>query len=384
MAALAGLALLYFRSAGLRHLPVVVPGLVDVALLVAWRETTTLPEDFRRAVPTILPGAALLTAYLVTQVAHLRPVARAIWLLPVALAGLLLTTVMPMLRTPPMQGVHAQIAELANQLPESAVVVIDRRIPGHMALALQHSFNRSSFRLEARPPGDVGLSSFFHRFLDAGYPVFVAMAPMVGDQAAMLKRSDLAEFDIRPMRLVTLQYDLIAPVRRRFPRDLRTDTVPVALYQIREVDPAGAALPLVLDIGRSDLHAVLEGFHMPELFQSTEARWTASEARIALPRLAPMPQRNVTLLLRFSADRPAGVPAPTIQLAIDDLPAGRLESAGPDFLEYRVVLPPAALARLLAGPSVLSVSTDSFTPKDVGLNEDARQLGVVLDWVRIE
>jgi hypothetical protein len=42
------------------------------------------------------------------------------------------------------------------------------------------------------------------------------------------------------------------------------------------------------------------------------------------------------------------------------------------------------MARLLAGPVILSMASDVFVPKDVAGGTDDRRLGVMLDWVRVE
>ena len=55
-----------------------------------------------------------------------------------------------------------------------------------------------------------------------------------------------------------------------------------------------------------------------------------------------------------------------------------------DFQLVEMPLPDWSLTRLAAGPSVLTVSVPTFVPAEHGMGEDARQLGAVVDWVRVD
>ena len=73
-----------------------------------------------------------------------------------------------------------------------------------------------------------------------------------------------------------------------------------------------------------------------------------------------------------------------MHVAIDGVPAGTTVPLTSQLSEYRLVLPAEVQARVLAGPTVLSMTSDSFVPNDAGVNADSRRLGVVVDWIRIE
>ena len=380
----AGLAMILTRPLNWRVLPVLVPFLVGAMLMLAWRESGILPADFRRAVPAVLPGAILLIGFVVGTVANSRgwPSA-AIWLLPIGLGGWYLAETAPILRTPPGRHIHAQVAYLANQLPPDAIVLTDRSVPGHLALALQYTFGRLALRMDSRPMAGDGIAPLVERSLAAGRPLFAAVAPLVTDRPTGLRRSDVAGFDMREAFSTTLRYDVIVPVRGLFPSRQRVDEVPITLYRINARDTTASARPLSIDIGGDDFAFIIRGFHAPEPLQSGTARWTTGDALIALPRLESA-RSSPTIILRLSANRPPGTAPPAVQLLIDDLPLGTISSATPDVREYRLDVPEAVHTRMLAAPTMLTIATEPFVPKAVGLNDDKRQLGILLDWVRIE
>jgi len=384
-AALVGLLLLSKR-ADARPLPLIVPLVAQAGLLLAFHQATTLPDDFRRAVPILLPGAMLLIGFLVSQVAR-----RGTWatlvigLLPLGLATGFLSDAGPILRMPPMQGTHAQLAELGARIPPDALVLSDTSVPGHMALALNYTFDRPSVRMILRPTGGDGIAPLVSAALAGGRQVFVAVAPMIEQRPLWFWRSDFAGFDIQQAHEVTLRYDVLARTRGEFPRQLRTDTPTVVLYRVRALDfQTQVTLPLTVDVGVDDFRSLVDGFHAPEPFHATRARWTTGDSRIALPRLAASASGRMALVLRFAADRPPGHAPVEMHLTIGGIPVGAITVATIELREYRVPLSPAVMKRLLAGPSILSIVSDVFVPKDIIGGTDDRRLGVMLDWVRVE
>jgi hypothetical protein len=381
-----GVTMILRRPLNWRVLPVLVPVLASTMLMLAWGENSTLPADFRRMVPVILPGVTLLIGFVVGSIANSRgwPSA-AIWLLPFGLGGWYLYQASPVLRTPPGQHIHAQLAALAEKIPANAVVLTDRSVPGHLALALQYTFERSALRMEKRPAEGLGIAPLVENVLASGRPLFAAVAPLVAERPSGLRRSDAAGFDMRESSVTSLEYDILVPARGRFPKVLRRDEVPIALYEIKNRDANTIATrPLTFDIGGDDIAFIIRGFHAPEVSQSTRTRWTTDSAQVALPRLGSEGTAHPALVLRLSAMRPPGFKPATVRVSIDDMTVGVIEQTTADLRDYRIALPPAVLAKVLAMPTTLTLTADSFVPKAAGFNDDPRRLGIVLDFVRIE
>ncbi len=384
--ALAGLGLVLTRGASVRVLPVVLPFVASAMLLLAWHETTTLPHDFRRAVPVILPGAMLLVGAFVAGVSRLRSwLGRAVWLVPLGLSVVFLQDSWSILRRPLAQGIHAQVAEIAARIPPDALVLTDKSIPGHVAAALQYTFDRPALRLSARPTGEADLARLISRAVASGRQVFAAIAPFALDRPDSLWRSDFAAFALHEESVVPLHYEVLLPVRGAFPREHRVDQLSVALYRI---DARGtesrAALPLMVDIGGDDFSFLIQGFHAAESSESVSVRWTTGDSRLALPRLASPPAGSLALVFRFSAFRPPNRPPPAVRIAIDGLPVGVINDTTSDQREHRLLLPTAIADRMMSGPTMLSITSDTFVPRDTSSSTDGRKLGILLDWVRIE
>jgi hypothetical protein len=190
---------------------------------------------------------------------------------------------------------------------------------------------------------------------------------------------------VRPAGVVPLRYTVLVSSGTAFPRTLRTVETNVELYEVTRAAAAhAAALPLVLDLGEGDFAFALRGFYWSESMGSARARWTSGEAQILVPRLTVPEGRDVTLLLRLATFRPAGIAPPTIRVALDDAEIGAIAGSGPDFSVYRITVNASAVARLRAGESALTIRTGTFLPKAVGLGDDARALGIALDWIRFE
>jgi hypothetical protein len=386
VAALAGCGILLWRADLFRVFPVVAPFVAEAALLGLWRTSAALHADFRRLVPVILPMAALFIAVVVAE-ASTRPsraLRAAAWALPIGLISLWAWQAWPVLREPPMQGVHDQVALLARQIPAGAVVLSDRSAPSQLPLALQSAFARVTLPVMQRPSSASSLRAFVDRVLASGRPAYVMIAGYEGEVPLRLWRSDFVRFDVRRAGVIPLRYTALVPALRGMPRQLPTTSVNVELYEVTALTAGrSVGLPVVIDIGDVDFDAVLSGFYGREFMPSARARWTSGLARVALPRVASG-LSPAALVLRAAAYRPAGIPAPTVRLSIDGTPVGTITGPGPGFAVYRVRLGEAAAARLRAGPTTLTLATDTFVPRAAGLGGDARELGVALDWIRLE
>lgn len=130
-----------------------------------------------------------------------------------------------------------------------------------------------------------------------------------------------------------------------------------------------AAPALRVEIGAFGDTAFLTGVHAAERNPSENFRWSTARAVLRVPRLWGGPQ---LLRLRLHGFRPAGTPAPRVQVLADGRPIALLQtSAG--LREYALALPAASGADTLV---VLECEA-------VALPGDPRELGVALDWAEL-
>lgn len=382
VAAFGGLVLLLWRTDGLRTLPMVLPFVAEAVLLGTWRETVALSADFRRVVPVMLPLATLYTGVLVaTGASHPRRALRiAAWTVAGGIGSLWIWQVWPVLRQPPLQNLHNQVAQLAGRIPPGAVVISDRSVPSHLPLALQSSFGRIALPLIERPGSTAALQSFVEHVRASGRPAYVMVASS-GIVPQRLRRTDFVDFSLRQVDVVPLHYTQLVPVLREMPRALPTTSVFVELYELTPgSDGHGAALPVVINIGDTGFESMLGGFYAAESMPSARARWTGGEGTVALPRVG-RGARPASLVLRLAAYRPPGLPPPTVRLRLDGAPVGTIMSPGPSFGVYRLRLDEATSTLLTERATTLTVASDTFVPHAAGLGADLRVLGVAIDWI---
>jgi hypothetical protein len=383
-AALAGLGVVLWRGDRARLFLLVAPFVAEVVLLAAWREPAGLSTDFRRLVPVILPAAALFVGILVAEVSTLPlRVMGVVWILPVGLGLLGLCQAWPVVWAWPMHGLESQVAALATRLPSDAVVVSDRSVPSHLALALQSTYGRVSIPVWERPP--VGsFHSFIEGVLASGHPAFVMIAPYEGELPRRLWRSDFNGFDVHLAGTVPLEYRSLVPALTGMPRVFPATTTGVELYRLTHLAAGpGAELPAMIDIGKGDFASVLRGFYAPEVTESAWTRWSSGEAQVLLPEVAAGGS-PLTLVLRVAAYRPPGVPAPKVRVFIDGVVVGAIDGPGPELSVFRLPLGADTSARLRVRAMTLTITSDTFVPKTAGLGNDMRVLGIVLDWIRLE
>ncbi len=373
------------RDRDRRLLPLLAPFAAEAVLWVVWREKTTWPADFRRFVPVVLPLGLLFTGALAAHVAEIGARARrGAWIVVAGLVALWVGQAWPTLRTPPMQGVHVQVEEIASRIPASAIVISDRSSPSHLPLALQATFGREGIEVTERVPPGGALQAFIGNALAANRRVYVMLAGYTDDLPRRLWRSDFEGLRVTPAFAAPLAYTVLESSAVAFPRRLTEVRTEVELYDVgREEGAPPVTLPFTADFGERDFAFALRGFYAGESMPSARARWTSGQAQIAIPRLV-VAGPGATLVVRLAADRPPRVAAPTVRVDLDGAEIGVIVGPRPGFSEYRFALGGAMVSRLRAGDSTLTIHADTFVPKAVGAGDDTRVLGVALDWIRLE
>jgi hypothetical protein len=72
-----------------------------------------------------------------------------------------------------------------------------------------------------------------------------------------------------------------------------------------------------------------------------------------------------------------------MHVSLDGVEIGVTPALGPGFQLVEMPLPSWSLTRLTAGPSVLTLAVPTFVPAEHGMGSDTRQLGAVVDWIRL-
>jgi hypothetical protein len=139
---------------------------------------------------------------------------------------------------------------------------------------------------------------------------------------------------------------------------------------------------VTVEIGAADLSARIDGFHDAEQMGDASTRWTRDMALVQLPQMETASRG--TLVLRLAAPRAASVAPPRMRVSLDGVEVGTTPALGPAFQLVELPLPGWSLTRLSAGPTVLTLAVPTFVPAEHGMGADTRQLGAVVDWVRVD
>jgi len=340
------------------------------------RDRSNMPMLLRRFVPVVLPLSALAVGMLIDRVWRRgviwRVVAMAGW---AALVAIWMSHARPLIGATPMVGVHEQIARLAAGLPDAAIVVTDQTTPSHFGLSLHGSFQRDVLWVRPTASTAAVLERLARR---AARPLVIARGPS-GPAEGVLTGRDLVGFTLSPARVETLQMTQMEATADRLPSAIVTRASTIEFYIARPRE--ATAWPATVEIGAADLSARLDGFYDAEQMGEASARWTRDQAQMQLPRLQPV--AHATLVLRLAAPRAATMPSPLMHVSLDGVEIGVTPALGPGFQLAEMPLPGWSLTRLTAGPSVLTLSTPTFVPAEHGMGGDTRQLGAVVDWIRL-
>ena len=134
------------------------------------------------------------------------------------------------------------------------------------------------------------------------------------------------------------------------------------------------SLPLQMDIGTGDLRWRGQGFHAAEQMRDASVRWTNGRGSLG----------SAHLILRLAAPRLADWPGVELSVRLHDRIDGAVSPVSSGFSTFTLELDGATLDRLASGQSTIERLSPTFVPRAVGLGDDPRELGVVVDWVRIE
>ena len=372
---LLGIMLFVLGPRGRRAVPAGLLLLGGLAYIGNPMDDRTLPWALRRYVPILLPLAMLGVAHAVV-VARERWNLRVVLLVPVVLGGWFVWNSWPIIAQPLMQGASADIEKITRATESSSLLVWDAGTPSHLAMATHVAGDRQSYLA----PYDAGAGPAIRRMvvdaIGGGRAVYLIVDGQQGTISGQPWPERLAGLDLRPAQAVSVRSDRLVQIGK--PLEFWVDQIDrrLHLYAVRpaESDPP----PLRLDVGEWDLPYLGSGFYPAEKQEGAMVRWTASHATVQVPpRFVPSAE-YAQLVLRLATRRPGAGRVP-VELDWNGQPMARVELT-PEFAEYRIALNVAHADR----GGALTLRSPPFVPREVGLGEDRRSLGVLVDWIAVE
>ncbi|NIV35645.1 MAG: hypothetical protein GWN58_41185 [Anaerolineae bacterium] len=334
----------------------------------------------RRYVPIVIPmlmiyaAVAIVTTSRVQRVWVGRPVGGSLAL--VLMAGLVYQArfVLPQRD---LRGAVEQLTNLNARLKSEAIILISEPAESLFAdtlgVPLRFIFGHDIATVRR---DDASVQPFIERMMEQaaqqGRPVqLIAVDPIAPAVRQALSLQPVEMFPMTLQMLMNTFYD--------YPAVIQTAYYGIEIYDVvglrspYTLDPSG---PIEIDVGTFDTPFIRTGFYGKELLPGDATmRWTAGEAALDIPLSTEEP---ITLNVRAMIYRPEGVAADPVTVWLDGERVGQFTPS-----ETWQVFSFRAQPQPVGGVSSLQFQTVTFNPAGLQINADTRDLGFLVDWVKI-
>lgn len=167
------------------------------------------------------------------------------------------------------------------------------------------------------------------------------------------------------------------------PKDIYTKDLSVNIYRFLPGDEKVDNREYVIDIGApTDINYRLEDFYGVEGNLDDNYRWTGANPRIEMKLMEPIDPEAETceMVIRSAHFLPEDMEEEEVDIYINGYRIATIDVAKePD--EQKLSFP----SHILRGEGTLSIelSTKAWSPKELKVGEDERELGLMIDWIKI-
>ncbi len=386
-AAMAGLAFMSWRSFWPR-LTFLVATLVFACFI--FFKIRIIPEHFwlaRRFLPVILPatclliGAALWGPLSILGQRSSRATRTALAIPGLALFAFLSTQFLSasrgVMEHVEYAGVIPQLEAMNAEFGDDDLVLIEARAASDMhtlAVPLAYVYARKVLLMTDRNP-DPELFARFHAWARQRYKRLL----FVGGGGSRVLSPAIDAIAVEGTQFRIPEFERSYP---EAPRQVKLKQFDFGIYEL--VPRSATTKPFDLDVGGTDdLHVV--NFHGKERpgDGTTNFRWSRPESFVLIPDLVDGMSRLTVWL--SAGGRPAALPPPTVGVRLADRQLGTV-TVTDDVLPYEFTIAEDHAAELMSSDELIQVSitSNSWNPSDALGGEDTRELGVMVDRLRIE
>ncbi len=347
-----------------RYLPIILPLVCAMAAAAAWWAFTAASERPRDRVRSRRRTAALAAGALAGVV------------VTVILGWTFLTATGAIAAHVEYAGVIPALEKISARFGDRDLVVVESRgsSDAHiLATPLAYIYARQVLLLNSPRPEPEPFAEFL-RWASAHYDHVYFLA----DGGTALATPKVEVRPIATERIETPEYE---SVRNGYPRQARLKKFGLSIFELSPVSAGSSRAVTDIDVGGPDDVWVLR-IHAKERQGAVSYRWTRNISYINMMGLDPG-SRTVTLWLS-SGGRPAAAGAATVRVRLNDIDLGEL-GVKDGFAPYSLAIPTdvATAAGARTDASVLRLESTVWNPGKVLGVPDDRQLGVMLDRVRI-
>ncbi len=333
----------------------------------------------RRYVPAVVPFLTVGIAYGIVRLWSLRVRWRATgWL-----AFLCVLTLIPWLcfqgraiwTLSEYSGLYSQIRAIAHRLDPHAVLLFDDAPPvgvgATVGTPLQYGYGFTSFDLQEADLSAAALENAVADWTSQGRPVYW----VVGPEPVLRPPEALSP---RPAFGVWLDTTVMERSYFDFPDEKLAYRVPLEFYSLASHGTGDACtLPYHIDIGLLDSLEAASGFYDKELLGVRTVRWTNGDGLVVPACLPSELTSTATVEITLATSRSTTLESSGVQVWVGAETFGGF-ALGDGFQTVAFSVPVAELKA--KGVRIVS---DTWVPKEHGVGNDVRSLGVLVDSVTI-
>jgi len=273
------------------------------------------------------------------------------------------------------EGLAAHLDTLSRRFGDRDLVLVESRNSSDahvLAAPLAYTYGRHVLQVLSPRPDRAA----FDRFCQWATGTY-AHVYFVADGGTDISPGGIA---ITPVASQSFEIPEYESASNAYPRSIRHKKFSLSVFELSRSDEP--TVKTDIDVGMLDDVWVLR-FYAKERDGEVSFRWVRNMSFVSLMGIAP-DSRGVTLRMS-SGGRPARAGAARVQVYLNDRLLGEVEVAD-GFHDYTVPITPAAAgdAARKPGASVLRLMSTTWSPKQILGGPDDRQLGVMLDRVRVE
>ena len=373
----------------IRPLPLLL--LLGVFLLFYGYKSRAFPDNYwviRRyaevTIPAllILAGLAMQRLYRLASI-HPRVGARSgsrRFLLQVCGSGLLIAMVAaqtvaawPFFRQGELGGTWAQMALLASRTLEADVILFEHGRAQQFFLGpLRNLFGQSVLPLAHNTPDRGAFERVVAKYLAANKRVFLISS----DEWTSL---DSSEYVFEPSERFHFTSRLVERTYERLPEKMQKVHYSLQIYEVKP-RPQGRPKPYQALNRHSSFGYASKGFYQVELGAGRNIyRWSRGDASVEMPEIdATYPAVLIARLAR--PDAGAATESP-VRVHVNGHDLGPLQLS-PRFNEYKIPITRSQLAQ--GERNLVEIRTQSFNPSAMGYGADTRDLGFMLDCLKLQ
>ena len=373
----------------LRPLPFLL--LLAAFLLIYGYKSHAFPDNYwviRRYAEVTIPALLILAGLVIQRLyrlasSHPRLGARSAsrrFLVRVCGSGLLIAMIAaqtvaawPFFRQGELGGTWAQMALLASRTAEADVILFEYGRAQEFFLGpLRNLFGQSVLPLAHNTPDRGAFDRVVAKYLAANKRVFLISS----DEWTSL---DSSEYVFESSERFHFTSRLVERTYERLPEKMQKVHYSLQLYEVKP-RPQGHPKPYQALNRHSSFGYASKGFYQAELGAGGNTfRWSRGDASVEMPEIdATYPAVLIARLAR--PDAGAATESP-IRIHFNGHDLGPLRLS-PGFNEYKIPIDRSQLAQ--GERNLVEIRTQSFNPSAMGYGADTRDLGFMLDCLKLQ